>query len=170
MKTFQGVRFALFQFNTAGKPGGQADFNDFAVFEPRPRGLTRPIPLSRFIALSDLASGNVLAVTDGKLQSVPGAKDAAALRVVDRGRGRIALQTRNGQYVSVAGSGKAGEVMVKSGKPGDAETFQWVDLQRGETLLLSLATHRYLAAPPAGGALSADHPGPEPGRRDGSCF
>ena len=170
LKTFQGVRFALFQYNTGGKPGGQADFNDFAVFEPRPRGLTRPIPLSRFIALSDLASGNVLAVTDGKLQSVPGAKDAAALRVVDRGRGRIALQTRNGQYVSVAGSGKAGEVMVKSGKPGDAETFQWVDLQRGETLLLSLATHRYLAAPPAGGALSADHPGPEPGRRDGSCF
>jgi xylan 1,4-beta-xylosidase len=59
---------------------------------------------------------------------------------------------------------------LKSGKPGDAETFQWVDLQRGETLLLSLATHRYIAAPSGGGAVSADHAGPEPGRRDGSCL
>jgi len=92
------------------------------------------------------------------------------LRVVDRGRGRIALQTRGGQYLSVEGAGTAGEVKLKSGKPGDAETFQWVDLQRGETLLLSLATHRYLAAPKPGGAVAADHPGPEPGRRDGSCF
>ena len=97
-------------------------------------------------------------------------KRAAALRVLDRGRGRIALETRGGQYVSVGGAGKAGEVTLKSSKPGDSETFQWVDLQRGETLLLSLATHRYLAVPSAGGAVSADHLGPELGRKDGSCF
>jgi len=59
---------------------------------------------------------------------------------------------------------------LKSGKPGDAETFQWVDLQRGETLLLSLATHRYLVAPKDPGAVAADHPGPAPDRKDGSCF
>ncbi|HXK05273.1 MAG TPA: glycoside hydrolase 43 family protein [Verrucomicrobiae bacterium] len=170
LKTFQGVRFALFHYNTGGSPGGQADFNDFIVSEPRPRGLTRPIPLSSFITLTDLANGNVLAIADGKLQSVAHWKEAAALRVVDRGRGRIALETKAGQYVSVDGTGKAGEVALRSGKPGDAETFQWVDLQRGETLLLSLATHRYLAAPSAGGAVSADHAGPEPSRRDGSCF
>jgi xylan 1,4-beta-xylosidase len=170
LKTFQGVRFALFHYNAGGKPGGQADFNGFMVSEPRPRGLTRPIPLSSVITLTDLANGNVLAIADGKLQSVAGAKEAARLRVVDRGRGRIALETGRGQYVSVEGSGKAGDVKLKAGKPGDAETFQWVDLQRGETLLLSLATHRYIAAPSAGGAVSADHAGPEPGRRDGSCF
>jgi hypothetical protein len=45
-----------------------------------------------------------------------------------------------------------------------------VDLQRGETLLLSLATHRYLVAPGIPGAVAADHPGPPPDRRDGSCF
>jgi hypothetical protein len=59
---------------------------------------------------------------------------------------------------------------LKSGKPGDAETFQWVDLQRGETLLLSLATHRYVVAPKDSGAVAADHPGPAPDRKDGSCF
>jgi len=170
LTTFQGVRFALFHYNTGGKPGGQADFNDFAVFEPRPRGLTKPIPVSQFITLSDLANGNFLAIQDGKLQSVAGKDVATAFRVVDRGRGRIALQTRTGQYVSVGGTGTAGEVGVKAGKPGDAETFQWIDLQRGEILLLSLATHRYILAPHASGAVSADHPGPAPDRRGGSCL
>ena len=97
-------------------------------------------------------------------------KDCLFYYLVDRGRGRIALESRDGRYVSVQGTGNAGEVTLRPGKPGDGETFQWVDLQRGETLLLSLATHRYLAAPSAGGAVSADHPGPEPGRKDGSCF
>lgn len=170
LKTFQGVRFALFHYNTAGAPGGQADFNAFTVVEPRPRGLTRPIPLSRFIILTDRASGNVLQVSGGKLRSAAAADSATLFRVVDRGRGRIALQTAAGQYVSVAGKGNAGEVTVTRGKPGDAETFQWVDLQRGETLLMSLATHRYLVAPPNPGSVSADHPGPAPNRKDGSCF
>ena len=107
---------------------------------------------------------------DGKLQSVSGAAKATAFRVVDRGRGRIALQTKDGKYVSVGGEGKTGEVTVKSGKPGDAETFQWVDLHRGDTLFLSLATHRYIVAPKEPGAVAADHPGPRPDRKDGSCF
>src|SRR5271157_502239 len=170
LKTFQGVRFALFNYNNGGKPCGQADFSSFTVFEPRPRGLTKPIPISKFITLTDLANGNALAVADGQLRSASGADRATAFRVVDRGRGRIALQTAGGKYVSVGGTGKAGEVTVKSGKLGDAETFQWVDLQRGETLLMSLATHRYIAAPKDSGAVSADHEGPAPARKDGSCF
>ena len=89
---------------------------------------------------------------------------------MDQGKGRIALQTKDGKYVSVGGEGKSGEVTVKSGKPGDAETFQWVDLQRGDTLFLSLATHRYIVAPKDPGAVAADHPGPAPDRKDGSCF
>jgi xylan 1,4-beta-xylosidase len=170
LTTFQGVRFALFHYNTGGMPGGYADFNDFVVSEPRPRGLTKPIPISRWITFSDLANGNVLAVANGKVQSVADGGKAAVFRVVDRGRGRIALQTRSGQYVSAGRTGKPGDVIVKSGKPGDAETFQWIDLQRGETLLLSLATHRYIMAPSQSGTVSADHPGPSPDRRDGSCF
>jgi hypothetical protein len=170
LTTFQGVRYALFNYNTGGAPGGQADFNFFTVDEPRPRGLTQPIPVSQSIALTDLANGDALAVVDGKLQSVSGAEKATAFRVVDRGRGRIALQTNDGKYVSVGGEGKSGEVTVKSGTPGDAETFQWVDLHRGDTLFLSLATHRYIVAPKEPGAVAADHPGPAPDRKDGSCF
>jgi xylan 1,4-beta-xylosidase len=170
LRTFQGVRYTLFNYNTGGAPGGQADFNDFIVNEPRPHGLTRLAPVSQYITLTDLANGNALAVVDGKVQLVSGAENATAFRVVDRGRGRIALQTKDGKYISVGGEGKFGEVAVKSGKPGDAETFQWVDLQRGETLFLSLKTHRYIVAPKNLGAVAADHPGPSPDRKDGSCF
>ena len=170
LRTFQGVRFALFNYNTGGKSGGQADFNFFTVDEPRPRGLTKPIPVSESIALTDLATGNALAVVDGKLQSVSGAEKATPFRVVNLRRGRIGLRTAGGQFVSVGQGGKAGDVTLKSGKPGEAETFQWVDLQRGETLLLSLATHRYIVAPKTPGAVAADHPGPAPDRRDGSCL
>ena len=170
LTTFQGVRYALFNYNTGGAPGGQADFNFFTVDEPRPRGLTKPIPVSKFITITDLANGNALAVVDGKVQSVSGAGKGTAFRVVDRGKGRIALRTKDGKYVSVGGEGKTGEVTVKSVKPGDAETFQWVDLQRGDTLFLSLATHRYIVAPKDSGAVAANHPGPAPDRKDGSCF
>ena len=78
--------------------------------------------------------------------------------MMDRGSGRIALQTSDGKFVSVRGEGKPGEVTVKAGKPGDAGTFQLVDLQHGETLFLSLATHRYIVAPKDSGAVAADHP------------
>lgn len=170
LKTFQGVRFGLFHYNSSGVPGGHADFDSFTVQESRPRGLTQPIPAGQWITFSDLSNGNSLAVLDGKLVAAAGAGKSTALQVVDRGLGRIALRTANGQYVSVAGTGKPGEVVLKPGKPGDTETFQWVDLQRGDTLLLSLATHRYISAPKDPGPVSADHPGPTPDRKDGSCF
>ena len=80
------------------------------------------------------------------------------------------FQTASGAYVSVAGTGRAGDVKLVKTKPGDAETFQWVDLQRGDTMLLSLATHRYIVAPPVSGPVAADHAGPAPDRKDGSCF
>jgi len=170
LRTFQGVRFTLFNYNNAGGAGGYADFNDFTVDEPRPRGLTRPIPLSRWITLTDLANDNALAIVHGTVQSVSDAEKATAFKVVDRGKGRISLQTKDGKYVSVGGEGKSGAVTVKSGKPGDAETFQWIDLQRGDTLFLSLATDRYVVAPKEPGVVAADHAGPAPDRKDGSRF
>jgi len=170
LTTFQGVRYALFNYNTTANDGGAADFNFFHVDEPRPRGLTKAIPVGKSIAVTDLGTGNGLAAVDGKLQVVDAAK-ATAFQVVDRGRGRISLQAKSGQYVSVGGTGKSGEVTLKAvAAPGDAETFQWVDLLRGDTLFLSLATHRYILAPKTAGAVSADYQGPAPDRKDGSCF
>ena len=116
------------------------------------------------ITLASLAdSGGFLTVKDGV---VVAGRDATPLKVIDRARGRIALQTPDGGFVSVGS-----KVTVKKvARPGDAETFQWVDLHRGEILLLSLSTHRYIVAPSGEGAVSADHPGPSPDRKDGSCF
>jgi len=177
LKTFQGVRYCLFNYNTAGAAGGYADFDSFQVDEPRPRGLTQPIPVGQTITLTSLADkAAVLVAKNGALQAVPTADaaasgDAARLRVIDRGQGRIALQAASRGLVSVAAPGKAGSVTLKTGQPGEAETFQWVDMQRGDIMLLSLATNRYiLASPDAPGHVSADHPGPRPDRKDGSCF
>jgi xylan 1,4-beta-xylosidase len=164
LKTFQGVRYALFHYNSGGGPGGLADFDDFAVDEPRPRGLSRPIPIGQRIVFEDIRTGNALSLVNGGLQSIAGSPTAFV--VVDRGQGRIALQVASSQYLSVEETG----VGVTRGTPTDAETFQWVDLQRGDTLLLSLKTHRYLVAPKGPGAVTADHPGPAPDRKDGSCF
>jgi hypothetical protein len=170
LKTFQGVRYALFHYNENAAPGGQADFDDFVVDEPRPRGLTKPIPYNHAITLADLANGNVLAVVDGEVRSVAEKERATAFRIVDRGLGRVALLTESGTYLSVAGIGGAGDVKAVKAKAGDAETFQWVDLQRGDTMLLSLVTYRYIVAPPGSGPVAADHAGPAPDRKDGSCF
>ena len=51
---------------TRGSPGGHADFDVFPVDEPRPRGSTKPIPVSQSIMLTDLSNGNALAMVDGK--------------------------------------------------------------------------------------------------------
>ncbi len=112
----------------------------------------------------------MLGVVDGQIQSSGQSDLATPFRIVDRGRGRVALQTASGAYVSVGGSGKTGEIRLKTGKPRDTETFQWVDLQRGETLLMSLATHRYIVASRPPGPIAADGPGPVPDSKDGSCF
>ena len=66
LKTFQGVRYCLFNYNTSGSPGGYADFDSFTVDEPRPHGLTKPIPVGQTITLTSLADkAAVLAVKDG---------------------------------------------------------------------------------------------------------
>ncbi len=157
LKTFQGVRFALFSYNAAGAPGGYADFDAFSVRQPNPRGITRPIPYGRAIAI---------ATAVGKTPLTIGGQ--SAFQVVDRRLGRIALRTSAG-YLSVDPSA-ANRVALRRGPPTDAQTFQWIETPYGDLALLSLATHRYLRLDPATGVLRADHPGPEPGRNDGAQF
>lgn len=158
LTTFQGVRYSLFHYNLLGAPGGYADFDAFTVREPNPRGLTRPIPVGRSIALSTAGSAVPLRV-----------RGTSSFEVVDRQLGRVALRTPAG-YVSVDTTGSTSRVGLRRGTPGDAETFQWIETPYGDLALLSLATHRYLRIEPGSGTITADHPGPEPGRRDGSVF
>jgi hypothetical protein len=155
LKTFQGVRYSLFHYNTGGSPGGYIDFNDFDVHEPRPRGLMQAIPLGKSITIGTLS------VKDGV---VVAGETATLFKVIDRGRGRVAMESASG-FLS---AGDKGEVTVKAmPKPGDAETFQWIEF-RNQVCLLSLTTNRYLAV--HGVTVTANHTGPTPDRKDGSYF
>ena len=106
LRTFQGVRPTLFNFNTTGQPGGYADFDNYTVEEPRARGIEREIPLGQKITLASGADGSVLAANaENKLVNVS-ADEAnsvgrnAQFQVVDLGKGRVALKSSNGRFVS----------------------------------------------------------------------
>jgi xylan 1,4-beta-xylosidase len=177
LTTFQGVRFALFNYSTSGKPGGYAEFDHFTVDEPRARGHERIIPLGRTITLTSSADGSLLAADAQTLSLVNVPADSTKaptqnvqFKVIDLGKGRVALKTANGQFVSAAETGVALKDLAAK-TPGDAESFQWINLMRGETMLMSLVNHRYLATKPdQPGRVTVSATGPRPDRKDGACF
>ena len=88
LKTFQGVRYALFSYNVHGVGGGWADFDAMQVSEPHPHGLTRPIPVGQTISLG----------VDGRdMPFAVGGEER--FEVVDRGLGRVALRA-GGRFLS----------------------------------------------------------------------
>ncbi|MBN1444270.1 MAG: endo-1,4-beta-xylanase, partial [Planctomycetes bacterium] len=175
--TFQGVRLALFNYNTSGTPGGHADFDNFTVGEPRASGIERTIPVGKTITLASSADGSLLAMNaqEMSLHSVPSdspsaATPAVAFEVIDVGRGRVALRAANGRLVSVDDSGVVLEDLAGAA-PTKAESFQWVNLMRGDAMLMSLTDHRYLATEPGSpGPVTASATGPRPDRKGGACF
>ena len=78
LTTFQGVRPALFNYNTSGQPGGYADFDNYTVEEPRARGIERLIPMGKTIVLTSGADGSFLAADTQNNTLVNVAADAAA--------------------------------------------------------------------------------------------
>jgi xylan 1,4-beta-xylosidase len=177
LRTFQGVRPALFHFNTSGRPGGYADFDNYIVEEPRARGIERLIPLGQTITLTSGADGSFLSADtqNNSLVSVPA--DAAApdfqnvrFQVIDLGKGRVALKTANGRFVSATEQTVALKDLA-GGKPGLAESFQWVNLMRGDTMLMSLTNHRYLATQPNDpGPVTVAATSSIAARKGGACF
>src|SRR6185369_13210438 len=89
----------------------------------------------------------------------------AQFKVVDLGKGLVALKSVNGGFVSVAEE----RVTIKelTGKsPGEPESFQWINLMRGDTMLMSLVNHRYLATKPnTPGPVTVTALGPSPARK-----
>jgi len=176
LRTFQGVRPALFNFNSAGQPGGYADFDNYTVEEPRARGIEREIPLGKTITLASGADGSLLAA-DAQNKFVSIAADAessvgrnAQFHVIDLGQGRVALKSSNGRFVS-ADAENAILRYLAGAAPGDAESFQWINLMRGDTMLMSLTNHRYLATKPnEPGPVTVSATGPRPERKGGECF
>lgn len=168
LRTFQGVRYSLFHYNNAGSAGGFADFDNVNIDEPRHKGLSKPIPYGKSIVLKTVGDGAVLVAKSGGLQSVDSGQTSAEapLKVLDRQLGRIALQAKDGRFVTV---GTDGVITFAPQQSGDSQTFQWVDMERDQIMLMSLTNHRYLLAKP-GAAAVANHPVPRPDRKDGSCF
>lgn len=92
LRTFQGIRYALFSYNTLGGDGGYADFNNFIVNEPRPKGLTQPIPYDQVVTLTSMADSTVLVNWKHFVRPVDknnslAKATAAQFRVLDRGNG-----------------------------------------------------------------------------------
>ncbi len=176
LKTFQGVRYALFAFNTAGREGGHATFDDFRVDEPL-ADRSQNLPVGKVITLTNRGNGSaVWANRNGMLHSArPGSAEAsspaARFRVHDRGQGRVALEALDSSgFVTVVGLGLSGDVrLVKTESAGSL--FQWQDMLRGQCMLLSLKTHRYVGLhPQTGEPYSAESPGANPDRKDGAVF
>ena len=94
-------------------------------------------------------------------------------QVIDVGLGRVALKTGNGKFLS---ANKENIILkdigeLENAKPGEAETFQWVNLMRGDTMLMSLTNHRYLATKPnAPGPVTVTSLGATAARKSGAEF
>jgi beta-xylosidase len=158
LKTFQGVRYALFSYNVRGVTGGHADFDRMDVRELHPRGLTQPIPIGRMIALQAAGRDTPLAI-DG----------AARFAVVDRGLGRVSLRAGTRLLSVVTQGDSTSTVSLRRVRAGDGETFQWMETLYGDVVLMSLATHRYLRVEPDG-SVTSDSRGPEPDPNDGTAL
>jgi hypothetical protein len=175
--TFQGARVSLFNYNTGGKTGGYADFDNFRMDEPRARGIERMIPVGKTITLTSGADGSFLAVDTQSNVLVNVAADSTnappqngQFQVIDLGKGRVALKAANGRFVSAAEEGVSLKDLGAK-PPGAAESFQWVNLMRGDSMLMSLVNHRYLASKPnEPGPVTISATGPRPDRKDGACF
>lgn len=177
LTTFQGVRPGLFHYNTSGQPGGYADFDNYVCEEPRARGIEREIPLGKTIVLTSGADGSLLSADTQQNTLVNVAADAAGVlpqsakfQVMDLGLGRVALKASNGRFVTAAGENAVLKNLAGE-RPGVTESFQWVNLMRGDAMLMSLTNHRYLATKPnALGPVTVTATGPTPARKGGECF
>lgn len=176
-RTFQGVRYALFNYNVGSGSGGYADFDRFTVDQPRPSGFTRPIPYDHIIVLENMRDHAVFVVKDGSLAAVAASDPlatttAAQFKVVDRKLGRVSLQSvADGRVLTVTGLGAEGRVSLAPARSeDDAQAFQWTEMPRGDLLLLSLASDRHLRIKPDDGAVTSDEPGAQSDRQNGASF
>ena len=157
--TFQGIRYGLFGYNTTQREGGWVDVDAVDVAQPYPRGLMRPIPYGREVQFTAFGRDDGLhGDSTGLGRGVP-----TSFKVRDMGLGRAALGVGS-RWLSVDDAGKAD---LRAGRPGAAQSFQWIETPTGELVLLSLVTHRYLRIDPATGTITADSPGPVPDGSDG---
>lgn len=171
LKTFQGIRLSLFAFNTTGKQGGYAEFDDFTVEEPF-ADRSKNIPMGKIIKLTNLSNGQIAwANPHGMLCPTNRMNKGCMFRVTDCGKGRVALEAMNGTgYLTITGQGLSADVRMMKEKT-DNSIFQWQDLLNRQCMLLSTKTNRYVgASPDMGEPYSADWTGTTPDRKNGTVF
>jgi len=144
---------------------------------PSTRPGARNLPLGKVVTIRNLANDQLAwASPHGMLHSTSatspqGAGDGVRFRVHDRGQGRVALESEGGRgFVTVVGEGLSADVRLMPAESADS-LFQWQDLLRGEFMLLSLRTNRYVGIDPATGEpYAADWPGAAADRRNGTVL
>lgn len=191
--TFQGGRISLFAFNTKGKNGGTALFDNFTC-EELDADRSGNIPYGKDFQIINLATNKpAFAMPHGMLYdtesireapegSVSGSlprreggervlKDPLTLfRLIDRGNGKVLVQCSDGRYITVKGFGLPGDVCLTKDE-AKAEEFMWQDYLNHEFMLLSTRTHLYLGkSPTTGSPYSMDFKGADPARRNGAVF
>ena len=173
LKTFQGVRVALYAFNKKNVNGGVADFDNFKVEEPM-ADRTANLPIGKTVRFFNLADGNLMNATGhGLMHNSWNRKDLSnqvKFVVEDRGQGKVALKAADGRYVYIAGAGLSGDVRLTS-DASKAEEFVWQDMLYNHCMLLSLKTQRYVGKHPKDGSpYSADFQGADAGMKNGCVF
>jgi hypothetical protein len=177
--TASGGPFFKYNKSELGKePGGYVDFDNWTVDEPRARGIEREVPIGKTIVLTSGADGSFLTADaqNNKLINIAGdankpAPQNAKFQIIDLGLGRVALKAANGKFVSVAGPESVVLKDLAGAKCGDAESFQWVNLMRGDTMLMVQTNHQYLATKPnSPGAVTANALGASAARKSGAEF
>ena len=173
LKTFQGVRVALYAFNKKNVNGGVADFDDFKVEEPM-ADRTVNLPIGKTVRFFNLADGSLMDATRHGLMHSSGNRknmsNGVKFLVEDRGQGKIALKTADGRYVYIAGAGLSGDVRLTS-DASKAEEFVWQDMLYNHCMLLSLKMQRYVGKHTADGSpYSADFQGADAGMKNGCVF
>lgn len=181
LKTFQGSRFSLFCFNQQAtgvrkQAYGYAEFDDFTVYEPM-ADRSRNLPLGKVITLDNLSNGSRLwGMRRGLCHSAfPSSREYSSkdcqFRVHDRGNGRVALECMNGMgFITITGQGISADVRLVK-QESEASLFQWQDMLRGECMLLSLKTNRFVGcSKDMGEPYSAVFPGSDPNRKNGCVF
>ena len=173
LKTFQGVRVALYAFNKNEQNGGVADFDDFMVEEPM-ADRTANLPIGKTVRLFNLADGNLMNATKHGLMYDSWNKQDMSQQVQffveDRGKGKVALKCADGRYVYIAGAGLSGDVRLTTDAT-QAEEFVWQDMLYNRCMLLSMKTQRYVGKHALDGSpYSADFQGADAGMKNGCVF
>lgn len=168
--TFQGSRHALFAFNTQGKNGGYAEFDNFTV-EELDADRSNNIPYGKMFRIINVATGRMAeATTHGVLYDTHRDSKLTHFRIINRGQGKVILQCEDGRYLMTSGIGLAGDVRFTN-KESEAEVFLWQDYLNKEFMLFSLRNHRYVGKnPTTGSPYAMDFTGSDPARRNGSVL